>query len=143
MTKVGYYLAYTMIASFAVRGVSHATRRSTSSAIQRFGVDKRYSESVVANGMVHTAGQVGGGANIGEATKAALADLDAALALAGVDKSKLVSMTIYLKNISDYDGMNEIYDQWVVPGHPPARATVQALLAKPEWLVEVTGVAAM
>lgn len=121
---------------------SFSSSRRLSSSIKRYGVATRYSESVVANGMVYTSGQVGGGANIKEATAAALKDLDLALSLAGVDKSRLVSVTVYLKNIADYAGMNEVYDAWLVPGQPPARATVQALLADPTWLVEVSGVAA-
>lgn len=150
--KVGAFLALlgavmlisgsSTLGSVLVRSLSSSRRLSSS--IKRYGVATRYSESVVANGMVYTSGQVGGGANIKEATAAALKDLDTALSLAGVDKSRLVSVTVYLKNIADdYAGMNEVWEAWLVPGQPPARATVQALLADPTWLVEVSGVAAV
>ena len=111
---------------------------------KRFGISNngRFSESVSYGGVVYTSGQVGKGRTIHEATASALEDVDHALALASSDKSKLLSVTIYLRNINrDYSGMNEVYDQWIHPGKPPCRATVEAKLADPEWLIEVHAIA--
>ena len=64
------------------------------------------------------------------------------LSEAGSDKSKLLSATIYLADINDFAAMNAVWDKWVVPGQTPARATVQAKLATPEYRVEIQVVAA-
>jgi enamine deaminase RidA (YjgF/YER057c/UK114 family) len=56
--------------------------------------------------------------------------------------TKIVDVTIFLADIADYDAMNLAWDAWVPAGHAPARATVQAILAKPEWKVEIKLVAA-
>lgn len=115
--------------------------------LQRHGVSGRFSEAISTvadkqHRLVYTSGQVGGGSDIKEATAAALKDIDSALALAGSSKENVVSVTCYLADIErDYDGMNEVYDTWFVPGKPPCRATVQAKLAKATWLVEFQCVA--
>jgi enamine deaminase RidA (YjgF/YER057c/UK114 family) len=44
---------------------------------------------------------------------------------------------IYLADMADYNGMNQAWDSWVAPGHAPARATVEARLANPAWLIEI------
>ena len=49
---------------------------------------------------------------------------------------------IYRADIADFPGMNAVWDAWVVPGHTPPRATVQARLARPEWKVEIVVTAA-
>ena len=109
-----------------------ATKAGSAEEIQRFGISSngRFSESISYSGVVYTSGQVGKGRNIQEATRLALEDVEHALTLAGTNKTRLLSVTIYLKNIDrDYSGMNEVYDQWISPGLPPCRATVQSNLA--------------
>ncbi len=71
-----------------------------------------------------------------------LAQIDALLLEAGTDKSKILSATIYLPDIGDFAAMNAVWEKWVVPGQTPARATVEAKLAAPEYRVEIQVVAA-
>jgi enamine deaminase RidA (YjgF/YER057c/UK114 family) len=113
--------------------------------VQRFDVGARMSEMAVHNGTVYLAGQVAAdnpAPDIGAQTRQVLAAIDALLARAGTDKSKIVMAQIFLADIVDFAGMNAVWDTWVVPGHTPPRATVQARLAKPEWKVEIVVTAA-
>ena len=113
--------------------------------IQRIDVGPRMSEAAIHNGVVYLAGQVAAGAatDIGGQTREVLAAIDALLAKAGTDKSRVLRAQIFLADMADFPGMNAVWDQWVVPGHTPARATVQAALAKPQWKVEIVVTAAM
>ena len=74
--------------------------------------------------------------------KQALAEIDALLKRADTDKTRILSAVIWLKDISDFAAMNAVWDAWVVPGHTPARATVEAKLAGPQYKVEIMVVAA-
>ncbi len=112
--------------------------------IQRFDVGTRLSEMAVHNGTVYLAGQVAGDAaqDIRGQTRQVLAAIDALLARAGSDKSKILMAQIFLPNLADFAGMNEVWEAWLAPGHAPPRATVQANLAKKEWRIEVVVTAA-
>jgi enamine deaminase RidA (YjgF/YER057c/UK114 family) len=107
--------------------------------VQRFDVGARLSEMAVHNGIAWLAGQVAedGSQDIGGQTRQVLAGVDRLLARAGSDKTKIVMCQIFLADLADFPGMNAVWDAWVVPGHTPPRATVQARLAKPEWKIEV------
>jgi len=113
--------------------------------VQRFDVGARMSEMAVHNGVCYLAGQVAVGAapTIEAQTREVLAAIDALLAQAGTDKTKILRAQIYLADIADFPGMNSVWDTWVVAGHTPPRATVQAALAKPEWKVEIVVTAAL
>jgi enamine deaminase RidA (YjgF/YER057c/UK114 family) len=113
--------------------------------VQRFDVGARLSEMTVHNGIAWLAGQVPADAtqDIGGQTAQVLAAIDALLARAGTDKSKIVMAQIFLADLADFPGMNAVWDTWVVPGHTPPRATVQARLARPEWKVEIVVTAAV
>lgn len=112
--------------------------------IQRFDVGPRLSEMVVHNGTVYLAGQVPDteDADITTQTREVLASIDALLARAGSDKSKILRAEIFLADLADFPGMNAVWDAWVPEGHAPARATVQAKLARPGWRVEIVVTAA-
>ena len=112
-------------------------------SIQRLRIEKRYSEIVIHNGTVHLAGQLADDydGDIREQTRQTLANIDRFLAEAGSDKTRILSVTIYLKDMADYAGMNAEWDAWVVPGATPARATVEAKLAAPEYVVEIAVIA--
>ena len=113
------------------------------SAIQRFDIDKRFTDALKYKDLVFMSGQVGAGESIEDQTRAAFRDLDAALAKAGTDKSKVLELTIWLADIeADYDRMNVVYDQWIIAGIPPCRACVQAKLYSPECKIEVRAIAA-
>ena len=107
--------------------------------IQRIDVGPRMSEAAVHNGVVYLAGQVatGDATDIGSQTREVLAAIDALLAKAGTDKTRVLRAQIFLADMADFGGMNAVWDQWVAPGRTPARATVQAALAKPQWKVEI------
>ena len=79
---------------------------------------------------------------VGEQTKDILAQIEDTLAQAGSDKTKILSATIYLADISTFSQMNAVWDAWVSQGNTPARATVEAKLAAPEYTVEIVMVAA-
>ena len=115
------------------------------SSIQRFDVGPRMCEMSVHNGVAYLAGQVAGDGSqdIGGQTRQVLAAIDALLARADSDKSKILRAQIFLADLADFAGMNAVWESWVVPGHTPARATVQAALAKPEWKVEIVVTAAV
>jgi len=113
--------------------------------IQRFDVGPRMSEMAIHNGVVYLAGQIADDASqdIRGQTRQVLAAVDALLAQAGTDKGKLLRVEIFLKDMLDFEGMNQAWDEWVVPGHTPPRATVQARLANAEWRIEVLVTAAV
>jgi enamine deaminase RidA (YjgF/YER057c/UK114 family) len=75
--------------------------------------------------------------------KQALAEIDSLLAKGGSDKTKILSAVIWLSDIADFAAMNAVWDAWVVPGHAPARATVQARLNDAKMKVEIMVVAAI
>jgi enamine deaminase RidA (YjgF/YER057c/UK114 family) len=114
------------------------------SSIQRFDVGPRMSEMAVHNGTVYLAGQVAEDAaqDIRGQTRQVLAAIDALLARAGSDKSKILRAQIFLADLADFAAMNAVWEAWVVAGQTPARATVQAALAKPQWKIEVVVTAA-
>jgi enamine deaminase RidA (YjgF/YER057c/UK114 family) len=114
--------------------------------IERLHIEKRYSEIVIHNGTVYLAGQLADdySGDIVEQTRETLANTERMLAEAGSDKSKILSVTIYLKDMErDYAGLNQVWDAWVAPGAAPARACVEAKMYKPEVLVEMIIVAAL
>ena len=115
------------------------------------GVIKRYesnawrSRVVVHNDTVYLAGQVADdwSGDITQQTRETLANIDRMLALAGSDKSKLLSATIWIKRLSDYDAMNAVWDAWLAPGAAPGRACAVLDMADPDILVEITPIAAL
>ena len=115
-------------------------------AIQRQLTNERMSQIVTHNGTVYLSGQVGDDMNAGveQQTRETLANIEHLLDLAGTDKSRILSVTIYLKDIdADFAGMNSVWDQWLPKGVAPARATVEAKRCEPEILVELSVVAAL
>jgi enamine deaminase RidA (YjgF/YER057c/UK114 family) len=113
--------------------------------IRRLHSGPRMSEAVVCNGMVFLAGQVADdtGQDAGGQTRQVLAEIDRLLAEAGSDKSRLLSAQIFLADMADFAAMNQVWEAWVVPGQTPARATVEAAMAKPDYLVEIVVTAAV
>ncbi|RXR07173.1 RidA family protein [Pseudoxanthomonas composti] len=112
--------------------------------IQRFDTGPRMSEMTVHNGVAYLAGQIAeAGGDIGAQTREVLGHIDALLARAGTDKSKVLRAEIFMTDLAEFSGMNAEWEQWVVPGHTPARATVQARLADPSWKVEIVITAAV
>jgi enamine deaminase RidA (YjgF/YER057c/UK114 family) len=101
------------------------------------------SRAVVHAGVVYTAGHVDDSApDVAGQTRAILAKLEAVLAEAGTDKSQLLSANIWLADIAGFDDMNAVWDAWIAGLEPPARATVEARLAQPQYRVEIAVIAA-
>ena len=112
--------------------------------IQRLHVGPRLSEAAMAGGTVYLAGQVpelDPDADIEGQTREVLGHVDRLLAECGSDRRHLLSVQIFLADIGDIARMNAVWDVWVVPGHTPPRATVQARLADPRWRIEIVVVA--
>ena len=116
------------------------------SEIKRFQVGERMSQAVVHGDTVYTAGQVAQsapGASVADQTRAILSQIDDLLREAGTDKSRLISATIWLSDISTFNEMNEIWDAWVVHGQTPCRACVESKLAASQFTVEISVIAAL
>jgi enamine deaminase RidA (YjgF/YER057c/UK114 family) len=105
--------------------------------------NQRRSRAVVANGFVFLAGQVADDKTLDIAGQTAqvLNKIDDLLAQAGTDKSMLLTVQIWLSSMTDFDGLNRIWDAWVVPGRTPARCCGQVLLADPRYRLEIVATA--
>jgi enamine deaminase RidA (YjgF/YER057c/UK114 family) len=113
--------------------------------IERLKAGSRMSQAVKHGGVVYLAGQVADDPSvdvIGQ-TRQILAKIDALLAEAGSDKTRLLSATIWLVDMGSFQQMNSVWDAWVPPGNTPARACVEARLAAPPYLVEIAAIAAI
>ena len=114
------------------------------SDIKRIGTGPRMSEASCYNGIVWLAGQVGTpGASVAQQTADCLAEVDRILAEAGTDKTRILSVQIWLADIATFAEMNSVWDTWVPAGHTPARATGEAKLATPDYKVEIIVTAAL
>ena len=114
-------------------------------SIERHHTDQRMSQIVIHGDTVYLAGQVAvdkKGASVTEQTQNILQRIDAFLAEAGSDKTKMLRATIWLANMDDFAEMNAVWDAWVPEGHAPARACVESRLAVPEFTVEIGIIAA-
>lgn len=112
--------------------------------IERIDPGARLSGAVAHGSLVFLAGHVSELAegSVAEQTADILAQIDATLAKAGTDKSRLLSVQIWLADIATWGEMNGAWDAWVDTANLPARATVEAKLAAPRYKVEIAGVAA-
>ena len=108
--------------------------------IQRFDTGPRMSQVVIHGDTVFLAGVVAsnaGGESVTKQTQDVLSTIDGHLKKAGSDKSKLLTATIYLTDMNTFAEMNAVWDGWVSAGNTPARATVEAKLASPQYNVEI------
>jgi enamine deaminase RidA (YjgF/YER057c/UK114 family) len=109
-------------------------------SIERKHTNARMSHIVVDGGTVYLAGQVareGSGTTVADQTRDILARIDELLAEAGSDRSRLLTTTIWLKDISTFDEMNSVWDKWVPEGQAPARACIEAKFPFERVLVEI------
>lgn len=114
--------------------------------IKRIQSGPRMSQAVVHGGVVYLAGQVAMDAKaptVTEQTKIILGQIDRLLAEAGTSKERLLTASIWLASMDTFGEMNEVWDKWVLQGSTPARATVEARLARPDLLVEIAVTAAL
>lgn len=114
------------------------------SDIKRLEVGPRMSQAVIHGGLVYLAGQVGNpGDTVTNQTQTILERIDALLEQAGSNKSRILQTTIWMDDMKDFAEMNKVWDDWVDPANPPARATGEAKLAAPEYKVEIIVIAAL
>lgn len=113
-------------------------------AITRTDQTPRMSRIVEHNGTIYLCGQTAKDASkdIKEQTVTTLEKVEELLEQAASDKKHILSVTIYLRDMKDFAAMNEVWDAWVEQGHQPARACVEARIARPELLVEMSVIAA-
>ena len=108
--------------------------------LRRIEPGARMSEAVIHGDKVYTAGIVADatvGKPVAEQTAEILQQIDAILAKAGSDKTRIIKANIWLTDIGTFSQMNQAWDAWVVAGKTPARATVEAKLAAPGYDVEI------
>lgn len=110
--------------------------------IKRYENNGRMSRAVVHNNTVYLCGQTHGEGDVKEQTKEILAKIEDLLNKYGSDKKHILSVTIYLRDIKDFAEMNSVWDAWVEQGFEPARACVEARLAREALLVEMSVTAA-
>ena len=112
--------------------------------IKRYGIKSNLSQAVVREKTVYLSGQVARkGDTVGEQTVDILKQIDDLLSEVGTDKSNLLSANIWLTDIDTFNEMNEVWNDWISGSQPPARATVEAKLAAPHFLVEIMVVGAI
>ena len=113
--------------------------------IKRHETGPRMSKAVIHGDTVYLAGIVADspkGKSMAEQTSNILSQIDGFLAMAGTDKTKLLSANIWITDMAHFAEMNTVWDAWMSPGNTPARATVEAKLASPDYEVEIMVVAA-
>ena len=113
--------------------------------IERHETGPRMSKAVIHGDTVYLAGIVADnpkGKSMAEQTSNILSQIDGFLAMAGTNKTKLLSANIWITDMAHFAEMNTVWDAWVSPGNTPARATVEAKLASPDYKVEIMVVAA-
>ena len=113
-------------------------------AIKRIDPGPRLSQAVVHGDTVYVAGQVAAdtSADCAGQTRQILNQIDALLAQAGSDKSRILWANVWVADMADYAAMNGAWEAWIPKGQTPARATVEAKLALPQFKVEIACVAA-
>lgn len=137
-----------MIAPSAGRPEPHegTIDRKWAMTVKRIESGPRMSQAVIHGKTVYLAGQVASGAkgkSVVAQTEDVLKSIDRLLKAAGTDKTRLIAANIWLADIATFADMNSVWDAWVAPGNTPARATVEAKLAGPEYAVEIMVTAAL
>lgn len=135
-----------LLASLLLTSPFAAAAADDAAAIKRIEPGQYYSAAVVHDNRVYLAGMVASDTSqdVTGQTRQALKAIDEALAKAGSDKSRILRVQVFLRDIDrDFQGMNQAWAEWVDKDQPPARATVQAALASPEYLVEIVVTAAI
>jgi enamine deaminase RidA (YjgF/YER057c/UK114 family) len=114
------------------------------SKIERIDTNHVMSSATIFNKVVYLSGQVPKNTELdvlGQ-TKEVLSTIDGLLAQAKTDKSRILSAQLFLKNLDDFQIVNTIWIDWLKGDQTPARATIQADLVNPDWLIEIAVIAA-
>ena len=111
--------------------------------IERIHIGERSSKIVKHNGVVYLTGQVAEGETIQEQVRGCLQKIETLLEEAGSSKEQMLRVTIWLADMNDFAGLNEVWNEWVDPENKPVRATVEAAMAREILLVEIQVTAAL
>jgi enamine deaminase RidA (YjgF/YER057c/UK114 family) len=150
-TMLGILIHSTIRQAYAQSLGGHAqirdcvSMKGSAMKIERHDTGPRMSKAVIHGDTVYLAGIVADspkGKSMAEQTRSILSQIDSFLATAGTDKTKLLSANIWITDMANFAEMNSVWDAWVSPGNTPARATVEAKLASPDYKVEIMVVAA-
>jgi len=113
-------------------------------SIERHHTNQRMSQIVKHNGTAYLSGQVGtAGESVTKQTETILQKIDGLLTEAGSDREHVLQAIIWLADMADFAEMNAVWDAWVPEGQAPARACGEAKLARPDFTVEITVIAAI
>jgi enamine deaminase RidA (YjgF/YER057c/UK114 family) len=112
--------------------------------IKRHESNARYSNLVVRGDTLYIAGQLADDydGDIQKQTSEVLGKIDQLLAKGGSDRSKLLMCFVWLRQFSDYEAYNAVWESWIPAGGQPARASVGATLLDPRLRIEVAAIAA-
>jgi enamine deaminase RidA (YjgF/YER057c/UK114 family) len=113
--------------------------------IQRFENGTRFCKVLSHNGTVYLAGMTADdlSGDVVQQTRDTLAKIEHFLGVAGTNKSNLLTATIWLRDIADFDLMNSVWDEWIDRAAMPVRATVEARMAGDRYRVEIMVTAAV
>lgn len=112
--------------------------------LARFDVNARRSRMVTYNGVCYLSGQFSDNAgDVATQTRETLAKIDALLARAGTDKSRLLTAEVWITTMADFAAMDAVWNDWVAPGNPPTRCCCAVELGDPEMRVEIMVTAAL
>lgn len=112
--------------------------------LERFDVNARRARMVKYNGVVYLGGQFAdNGGGITAQTQETLAKIDALLARAGTDKSRLIQAEVWITDMQDFAEMDRVWKDWVADGNPPTRCCCAVALGDPDMKVEIMVSAAL
>jgi enamine deaminase RidA (YjgF/YER057c/UK114 family) len=112
--------------------------------LERFDVNERRSRLVKYNGVCYLSGQFSDNTgDVATQTRETLAKIDALLARAGTDKSRLLTAEVWITAMADFSAMDAVWKEWVGSGNPPTRCCCAVELGDPEMRVEIMVTAAL
>jgi enamine deaminase RidA (YjgF/YER057c/UK114 family) len=114
--------------------------------IIRMGVNPRLSMATAYGGVVYLSGQVAidaGAGPVADQAREVLKRIDELLAQAGTDRTRLLTVNLYVSDLADLPQINEVWHEWLDGAEPPCRTTIETKLASPRYALEIGGVAAL
>src|SRR5882724_7227028 len=132
-------MRHVLVLAFITVGTAMTFAQSSKQIIPGANPSLPFSAAVKADGLIYVSGTLGSGGDIKAQTRQVLDNINSTLKSAGSSLANAASMTVYLKNQSDFAAMNEVYRTYWTKD-PPARTTVMLPLLN-EGLVEIAAVA--
>jgi 2-iminobutanoate/2-iminopropanoate deaminase len=146
MKRISNVVCFAILLSSVAGSICAQAKRSVESPDAPNAIGP-YSQAIVANGFIYTAGQIGSDPKTGalvdggiaEQTEQALKNIAAVLKAAGTDLGSVVKTTVFLADINDFAKMNEVYAKFFKKPYP-ARSTVQVARLPRDAKVEIEAV---